>query len=114
LVGELHAGLEPPEEIGHQREIAVARQIVGDVAHHLIDAEDLLDDDDARAASRSGCRQIAGERAPGAADRYLFCAHPTPLYCGRVPGGRPCGSCSTWLKVTGLVIGAATTPRWQI
>ena len=47
LVGDLDAGLLPPEEIGAQRGIALRGEAVGDVAHHLVDPEDLLDDEDA-------------------------------------------------------------------
>ena len=54
LVGELDAGLHPPEQVGHQGEKAARGQAVGDVAHHLVDAENFLDDDDARAAPGPG------------------------------------------------------------
>ena len=49
-VGDLDAWFLAPEEVGHDGEITLERQDVGDVAHDVVDAEDLLQDDDAGAA----------------------------------------------------------------
>ncbi len=72
LVGELDAGLLPPEEIGAERDVALRGETVGDVAHHLVDAEDLLDDENARTFAALRCREIAGKAAAiGGADRQF-------------------------------------------
>src|SRR4029077_8829557 len=75
-VRQLHARLEPPEQIGRKREIAARREFVGDLAHHPVDAEDLLDDDEAGSASGCGRSEIGGELAVRAAlDPYVLTAH---------------------------------------
>ncbi len=72
LVGELDAGLLPPEEIGTERDVALRGETVGDVAHHLVDAEDLLDDENARTFAALRCREIAGKAAAiSGADRHF-------------------------------------------
>jgi hypothetical protein len=72
LVGELDAGLLPPEEIGTKCDVALRRETVGDVAHHLVDAEDLLDDENARTLAALRCREVAGKAAAiGGADRHF-------------------------------------------
>lgn len=64
LVGDLDPRLLAPEEIGAHGDVALLRKAVAEVAHHLVDAEDLLDDQDARAAGAGGGRgDIGGERA---------------------------------------------------
>src|SRR3546814_3773838 len=45
---KLHAGLQTPEEVGREREIAEVCHMVAFAADAFIDAEYLLDDDDRR------------------------------------------------------------------
>jgi hypothetical protein len=54
LVGDVDARLDPPEQVGADGDEALGGQAVADVAHHLVDAEDLLDDDDGRSRGRRG------------------------------------------------------------
>src|SRR3546814_10609382 len=68
LVDDIDAGLLAPEQVGAERDITLGGEAVADVAHHLVDAKDFLDDEDARsplgrslACGRLG--QIAGEAA---------------------------------------------------
>ena len=87
LVGELDAGLQPPEQVGHQGEIAARGHAVGDVAHHLIDAENFLDDDQARAAPGARAGEIAGEAAVLAFDGDGLSAHISPHEIGAQVSG---------------------------
>src|SRR5215472_5832353 len=62
LIGDLDAGLLAPEQVGAEHDIALPREAVGQIAHHLVDAENLLDQHHAGAA-RGGCCQIGAEAA---------------------------------------------------
>ena len=53
------ARLDPPEQVRGQGHETFARQPVADVAHDLVDAEDLLNGDDRRSAARRRQSQIA-------------------------------------------------------
>ena len=64
LVRQFDAGLQPPEQVWRQRDIALRRQGVGDAPHHRVDTKDLLDDHDAGAAARSGSGEIALHAPP--------------------------------------------------
>ncbi len=78
LVGELDPRRLAPEEVGTERGVALRGEAVGKIAHHLVDAEDLLDDENARPLAALRRRQITGEAAAiGGADRHLrHCALP--------------------------------------
>ena len=54
FVCQLNARLNAPEQVGAKGDEAFARQIIGDIAHHLIDTEDFLNDDNARAFAAFG------------------------------------------------------------
>ena len=62
-VPEVHAGLHPPEEIGHEADVAFLGVEVGDLSQARVDPENLLLDQEARSAARLRHRQIAGEPA---------------------------------------------------
>jgi hypothetical protein len=47
-IAELDAGLQPPEQIRRQHNITFLGVIIGDFAHRGIDAEDFLQEQDAR------------------------------------------------------------------
>ena len=63
VVAQVHAGLQPPEEIGHEADIPLLGVEVGDGPQARVDPEDFLLDDEARPAARLRHRQIASERA---------------------------------------------------
>src|SRR5262249_43114066 len=61
LVGDVDARLLPPEQIGAEHDIALLRQRIRLVAHHLVAAEDLLNQDDPRAFAARWRRLIGLE-----------------------------------------------------
>ena len=63
VVAEVHAGLHPPEEIGHEADIAFLGVEVGDRPQARVDPENLLLDEQARPAARLRHRQITPELA---------------------------------------------------
>ena len=63
VVAEVHAGLHPPEEIGHEADIAFLRVEVGDRPQARIDPENLLLDQQAGPLALFRYRQIAAEPA---------------------------------------------------
>jgi hypothetical protein len=81
LVGDVDARLDAPEQVGADGDEALGGQAVADVAHHLVDAEDLLDDDDGRAGGRRRARHIGREGAVGRGDREGL-AHGALLRAG--------------------------------
>ena len=48
FVGDIDAGLDAPEKIGAKGNIALTGVLIGNVTHHLIDAENFLNNDNAR------------------------------------------------------------------
>jgi hypothetical protein len=60
---ELDAGLEPPEQVGRQRQIAQGGPMVAFAANALVDPEYLLDHDDRAARLAVGLGQPAAEAA---------------------------------------------------
>ena len=60
-VGDVDARLLAPEEGGRHGDIALAGPVVGDIAHGVVDAEDLLDAEHARPRARSRHGAIGGE-----------------------------------------------------
>ena len=61
LVRDVDAGLLTPEKVGTDRAEARSGQAIADIAHDLIDAEDLLNHDDPGAAAFRRHRQIGVE-----------------------------------------------------
>ena len=61
FVRELDARLQAPKQIGGQRETAARGMGVADFTHHVVDAENFLDDDDAWAVTGCGRGEIAAE-----------------------------------------------------
>jgi len=73
-----------PEEVGTEREVALAGEPVGDLAHDLVDAENLLDHHDSRPFARGGGRQVAHElSAVFGLDGDVLAAHRSRLRLGR-------------------------------
>ena len=71
---DLDAGLQPPEQIGADRNIALSRVVVGEAAHFGIRAENLLHHDDAGRLAGDVLRQaeIGGKATTiGGVDRNL-------------------------------------------
>src|SRR5690606_644140 len=54
FIGKLDAGFDPPENVWAAGDIALAGEPVAGIAHHLIDAEDLLDNQDRRSRCAGG------------------------------------------------------------
>ena len=52
LVAELDAALRAPEDVGREHHEAIERVLIGHAADVLVDAEDLLEQHQARAAAR--------------------------------------------------------------
>src|SRR5258706_3863620 len=75
FIGELNAGLEPPEQVTRERKAAARRMPVADMPHHVVDAEDLLNDDHARSTARRRRRQICSKISVRAFDSDIFSAH---------------------------------------
>ena len=61
---ELDSGLEPPEQVGREREIAVLRPVVALAPDALVDPEYLLDDDDRRRAASRPARRHRRSKLP--------------------------------------------------
>ncbi len=83
-IAELNARLQPPEQVRRQHDITFLGIIVGDLAHRGIDAENLLQQQDA--GTRSRCRncQIPLEGAAiGSRDINPLSCH---RYCSRSKG----------------------------
>src|SRR5205085_4092173 len=72
LVRQLHIRLLPPEEVWADDDEAARGVPVGGGAHHFVDAEDFLQEHEARAPSDSGQREV---RAELAAVERLDCDH---------------------------------------
>src|SRR5262249_18148661 len=76
LIGDLDARLLAPEQIRAERDVTLPREAVGEIAHDLVDAENLLDHEHARAAAGRWCREISAEAAAiGGADGDLGHGH---------------------------------------
>ena len=79
LIGDVDARLDAPEEIGAEGDEALSSEIIGDIAHDFIDAENFLNDEDAWlwacAHVRGGGGEIARKAAVGAFDGDGFAAH---------------------------------------
>jgi hypothetical protein len=95
LVVPLEAALDAPEHVRHQHDVALARQPVSQAAHVVVDAEDLLEQQDARAGPvRNGAvrregptidrRHRLGARCCHA--RSVRLAMPVSSAAGTVPG----------------------------
>src|SRR6185295_6133125 len=83
-VAELNARLDAPEQIGREREITPGRETVAEIAHHLIDAEDFLDDDHCWPLAGFRRGQIAREIPIRSLDRNVPAGHggcPLALRC---------------------------------
>ncbi len=63
FVGELHAAFDAPEQIRTERDEAVRRVPVSNAAHVAVDAEDLLEHDDAWSITARGQGKVAVELA---------------------------------------------------
>src|SRR5258708_4978998 len=83
LVCELDAGFEAPEQIRDDGKVTARSKVVGDRAHHGVDAEDLLDHHNARSTLGSGIGEIGAEFAVGTFDANVL-AH---RYSGRQVSG---------------------------
>ena len=112
-VGDLDARLLAPEEVGYDGEIALKRKDVGDVAHDVVDAEDLLQDDDAGAGSRAGLGEIGHKTAAvGGGQTDIDSAHGVLPWavCGtlaRCPSGVTATYAASALRsASGSVIGS--------
>ena len=57
LVGDVHAGLDAPEQVGADGDEAEVGDPGGDVAHRLVHAEDLLDQHDGAGRLCSSARR---------------------------------------------------------
>jgi len=76
LVGQPDARFLAPEKVGAKGHVAGLGEAVGKAAHDAVDAENLLDHHDPRAASRLRRRQIAHEIAAiGRVDGDFLAAH---------------------------------------
>ena len=70
------AGLKPPEQVRRQGEEPLRRQPVGDLADHLIDPENFLNDDNAGSPAGARAGQIGRERAVTTLDGNILSGHP--------------------------------------
>src|SRR5260221_6562330 len=79
---ELDILLDTPEEIRAEHDITLVGVEIGDVAHVLVDAEDLLNEDETGTFFRFGQRQI-GTESIAVRRRELdeFSRHADPLFC---------------------------------
>jgi hypothetical protein len=77
-VPELDTGREAPKEIGRNDQVAFLGIEVGNVAHVLIDPEDLLQQHDDGTGTCRGFRDIGFERSVLAVDGYARSGHIAP------------------------------------
>ena len=63
LVGDVDMGFLAPEQVGADRRVALGGKTVADVAHHLVDAENLLDHQHPGPLALLGGGEIGGKLA---------------------------------------------------
>ena len=63
LVLALEARLDAPEHVGHEHDVAVRGEAVGQAAHVVVDPEDLLEQEDPGPGACAGHRAVRVERA---------------------------------------------------
>ena len=71
LVVALEPRRQPPEHVRHEHDVPVSRQLLGHSPHVVVDAEDLLEEEEARPRPPSGTAQKASKLSPPPGDNGL-------------------------------------------